>query len=250
MNTATSASAWRTAEARGRMPVVLVPTHDGLCSPSEYRAGCAGCMWLKNDKTRWQRAQPGAREARRASGRVYWRKRLATAAGREAARASESAARGRYRARTRAEADADFARLRPGGKTCRACGESLPAEAFRRDLAESDGRVRLCDRNGCRRRYFRLKRDLGLREHWIRRGIDPDVCIYCQAAPYEELEHVYPRSLGGTDSHDNLAPSCELCNRGVGGKFDHHPVEWLRANHPHRVAEVIALFPHINDLPT
>lgn len=69
------------------------------------------------------------------------------------------------------------------------------------------------------------------------RGIDPEICIYCLSAPFEEIEHFVPRSRGGTNDLSNLFPSCIECNRGRGtGKHDKDPWEWLATVHPRRLA--------------
>jgi 5-methylcytosine-specific restriction endonuclease McrA len=120
----------------------------------------------------------------------------------------------------------------------------LPADAFSRNWTRPDGRASRCDRNGCRNRHQKLKRDRKLQAYWASRGIDPHSCIYC-GGPAEELEHVFPRALGGTDDLSNLAPTCAPCNHGIGGKHDLHPVTWLQAAHPDRLQAIIDLFPHI-----
>lgn len=52
-------------------------------------------------------------------------------------------------------------------------------------------------------------------------------CVYCgtKEGPFE-LDHVYPYSLGGSDTEDNLACSCQCCNRSKGAKT----LEEWRAN--------------------
>ena len=52
-----------------------------------------------------------------------------------------------------------------------------------------------------RRRFEVLKRD-GFR------------CTYCGASDRLEVDHVIPRSAGGTDDDGNLTASCWECNRG------------------------------------
>lgn len=56
-------------------------------------------------------------------------------------------------------------------------------------------------------------------------------CAYC-GHPYEEIEHVLPRSLGGTNDPRNLLPSCQDCNRGPGGKHNMDPVDWMTTRFP------------------
>jgi len=62
-----------------------------------------------------------------------------------------------------------------------------------------------------------------LKEHWIKKGIDPHRCFYCEDRPYEHLEHCIPLSRGGTHTKDNLVPACASCNLSKGTKT---PDEW------------------------
>jgi hypothetical protein len=76
-----------------------------------------------------------------------------------------------------------------------------------------------------------------LRGAWIAQGIDPDLCIYCLSAPFQEIEHFVPRSKGGANEVANMFPSCRECNRGQGsGKFARDPWGWLEEFHPDRLA--------------
>lgn len=82
-----------------------------------------------------------------------------------------------------------------------------------------------------------------LRGSWISRSIDPDLCIYCQHGPFEEIEHFVPRARGGSDDFSNLFPSCIKCNRGATvGKWDKDPWEWLRQHHKKRLPYFERLF--------
>ncbi|WP_327712384.1 HNH endonuclease [Streptomyces sp. NBC_00464] len=56
-------------------------------------------------------------------------------------------------------------------------------------------------------------------------------CAFC-GGPYEEIEHLMPLSRGGEHSLANIVPSCIECNRGVGGKHDRNPYEWLAERFP------------------
>lgn len=42
-------------------------------------------------------------------------------------------------------------------------------------------------------------------------------CVYC-GAPAEHVDHVIPRTDGGTDRFDNLRPACEHCNLAKGAR--------------------------------
>ena len=82
-----------------------------------------------------------------------------------------------------------------------------------------------------------------LRGAWSAQGINPDLCIYCLSAPFEEIEHFVPRSRGGTNDLSNLLPACIKCNRGRNtGKHDKDPWEWLESVHPQRLDYFQGLF--------
>lgn len=82
-----------------------------------------------------------------------------------------------------------------------------------------------------------------LRGAWASQGIDPEQCIYCQSAPFQEIEHFVPRSRGGTNDISNLFPACIKCNRGSGtGKWNKDPWEWLERVHPRRLPYFQDLF--------
>lgn len=44
-----------------------------------------------------------------------------------------------------------------------------------------------------------------------------DACVYC-GGPFEHLDHVHPISKGGSDTLDNVVPSCAPCNYSKGAK--------------------------------
>jgi 5-methylcytosine-specific restriction endonuclease McrA len=58
-------------------------------------------------------------------------------------------------------------------------------------------------------------------------------CIHCQSRvsvpldgrepAHATLEHIVPRTHGGTDELDNLAVACRRCNQGKGKRLDHRP---------------------------
>lgn len=55
-------------------------------------------------------------------------------------------------------------------------------------------------------------------------------CAYCKVPinlPEVEFDHFIPVKMGGATEPSNMLPSCHLCNRGRGGKFDKDPYQWL-----------------------
>ena len=49
------------------------------------------------------------------------------------------------------------------------------------------------------------------------------LCIYCKS-PYQEVDHFYPLSKGGTNWPANLVPACSPCNRS---KYNKNPWEFI-----------------------
>lgn len=43
-----------------------------------------------------------------------------------------------------------------------------------------------------------------------------------------EFDHFIPISKGGKTEVGNMIPSCAMCNRGAGGKFNKEPENWIR----------------------
>lgn len=50
-------------------------------------------------------------------------------------------------------------------------------------------------------------------------------CVYCQG-PYEQLDHFFPLSRGGTNWPANLVPSCADCNRSKNAR---NPWDFIRS---------------------
>jgi 5-methylcytosine-specific restriction endonuclease McrA len=72
---------------------------------------------------------------------------------------------------------------------------------------------------------------------------DGHECQYC-ARPAENLDHVVPKSQGGTHTWENVVASCRRCNSRKGGRTPHEAGLALR-RHPiaprHRTWVVVAL---------
>jgi 5-methylcytosine-specific restriction endonuclease McrA len=48
-------------------------------------------------------------------------------------------------------------------------------------------------------------------------------CAYCGDRNPTQVDHIIPRSRGGTDDRENLAPACRMCNME---KLDFTPDEY------------------------
>lgn len=49
---------------------------------------------------------------------------------------------------------------------------------------------------------------------------DGHKCSYCGAVDVRlQLDHIFPRSRGGSDTPDNLTPACKPCNTSKGAKL-------------------------------
>lgn len=51
------------------------------------------------------------------------------------------------------------------------------------------------------------------------------LCVYCRCVMADSLDHVMPRSRGGSDDPSNLVPACRPCNSSKGART---PEEWRR----------------------
>lgn len=65
--------------------------------------------------------------------------------------------------------------------------------------------------------------------HTLLFAIDVPQCVYCGAiGPPVHVDHVIPRSQGGSNDPDNLAIACAACNREKGSRT---PSEWQEDVH-------------------
>lgn len=226
-----------------------------------YVPGCPDCMVLNRAARARGKSTPEGREKERARDRRYNRsaQRMeymrnwmtayrATTEGRiiqnSSALKSQAARREQLRLRSTEEQDEDFLRLHPTGlKECRGCHKSLPRDAFPRNRSVSSGRGQSCTPCATKRsqRKYRERFEASCRA----RGVDPLTCFYCEAELTEEsreFDHFFPLARGGEDRFENLVPACVRCNRGVGGKRDADPWEWLLAKFPARIPSASAIF--------
>ena len=57
-------------------------------------------------------------------------------------------------------------------------------------------------------------------------------CIYCGEKHYEHdltIDHVHPRTMGGTNITSNCVPACRSCNQSKGSQ---NWLTWFRDNFP------------------
>ncbi|WCM21394.1 HNH endonuclease [Paraburkholderia bryophila] len=54
---------------------------------------------------------------------------------------------------------------------------------------------------------------------------DKEACVYCGKRKHLTLDHVMPKSRGGSDDFENLALACRSCNSSKGART---PEEWLQ----------------------
>lgn len=52
------------------------------------------------------------------------------------------------------------------------------------------------------------------------------LCVYCATEPADHLDHMVPKSRGGTGALVNLAPCCTPCGQDKG---DRTIAEWIAA---------------------
>jgi 5-methylcytosine-specific restriction endonuclease McrA len=83
------------------------------------------------------------------------------------------------------------------------------------------GPCRECIRERDRRRGSSSRRGYGSEWRRVRAAVlerDGHTCTYC-GQPANHVDHVVPRSKGGTDDLGNLVSSCEGCNKSKGGSY-------------------------------
>lgn len=135
----------------------------------------------------------------------------------------------KYRSRTPEELTADQVRLRPtGSKACNGCNIEKHLSAFYLLRLSPDGLTALCI--DCTKQANYSKREDDFLSAWESLAI-PLKCYLC-GGPYEHIEHLIPKILGGVHGPENTRPACGKCNR-PGGKWN-KPLEHyiFSVNHP------------------
>lgn len=122
---------------------------------------------------------------------------------------------------------------------CKSCSHKKDAEGYDRNGAERQ-------RNWLKTEKGRKSKSATMRRVWLKRrgnyvkfdledeeriySLCDYSCAYCRTPIlFDELEfdHFIPIVLGGKTEPSNMLPSCQKCNRGRGGKFEHEPKIWL-----------------------
>ncbi|WP_336628431.1 MULTISPECIES: HNH endonuclease [unclassified Microbacterium] len=158
--------------------------------------------------------------------REYQRRRAAAgtswnSVNRELHNAHNAATRATNSARSEAAILAARARLRPDNlKRCQECKARLPLSDFGDRAMEPDGLRHTCKPCDAKRgNTARLIR--AALPSWEERELW--ACIYCDH-PWEHVDHVIPRALGGADDPHNLVPACAECNLS---KNDTPVLDWI-----------------------
>ena len=103
----------------------------------------------------------------------------------------------------------EFRGLKPTTYVCTP-GVSVPSQAAHKPSRRGGSRVR---------GYLRFREAVLLR--------DGQRCMYCGCTDQVmTLDHILPRSKGGSDHLSNLVPACRPCNSSKGART---PEEWRRA---------------------
>lgn len=119
-----------------------------------------------------------------------------------------------------------------GTKACPTCNTEKTLDQFYKNRATHDGLHRSC--RACDSTHLRNKRRQAYESHWKANNI-PFECYICQG-PYEQSDHVYPESLGGSDEPHNRLPICAYHNGSKNGT----PLEtWLSTKHPELLYDVM-----------
>ena len=93
-------------------------------------------------------------------------------------------------------------------------------------------------------RYVRVPRDTHRRKI-TRRAVfarDDWTCQYCGSRSNLTVDHVIPRSRGGSSTWENIVASCAPCNRRKGDRLPHHanmhPASTPKVPSPHIFIQV------------
>lgn len=77
----------------------------------------------------------------------------------------------------------------------------------------------------------------GTNREWQREQELPNECVFCGVSENLQVDHLIPRSRGGSDSADNIVWSCNFCNasRGDKGVF-----QWLGLKDKDKLHRLVA----------
>jgi HNH endonuclease len=76
----------------------------------------------------------------------------------------------------------------------------------------------------------------GTIREYVREREMPNQCIYCASTEQISLDHLVPRSRGGTDDEDNVVMACRACNSSKG---DRGVYEWFKLDRRYEVPRIV-----------
>jgi 5-methylcytosine-specific restriction protein A len=89
------------------------------------------------------------------------------------------------------------------------------------NIAVARGRCTLCNRRWERQRGTASERGYGYAWQQLRRRIlarSPTCEVPGCQSPSQEVDHIIPKVMGGTDDPSNLRATCRYCNRSRAGR--------------------------------
>lgn len=103
-------------------------------------------------------------------------------------------------------------------KICTKCHLEKRLSEFHRNPKSRDGYANIC--KGCIRKQLNKSAYSKLRFTILER--DNFTCQYCGRTPQDgvklHIDHIIPKSKGGSDKKDNLITACEECNLSKSNK--------------------------------
>ena len=120
-------------------------------------------------------------------------------------------------------------------RTCRSCGETKAVELFERDSRYEGGRstrCRSCKSGDPRQRFYNINRkaeaagiplELKYKDFELMFTLSESRCFYCgitqeESGSTHHIDHIIPKSKGGSHNEPNIVMACEKCNRTKGSR--------------------------------
>jgi len=124
-------------------------------------------------------------------------------------------------------------------KECFSCKFILPDYEFYKNKSKKDGLTIYCKKcskeraekywnKGIRKETVEEKRDKIIKKLLF---LGPHICWYCGRLVFDKgslhIDHIIPKSKGGTDELDNFVISCNFCNMAKHNLSVEDFLEWL-----------------------